>query len=201
MVLGREAHAWFDFHSFADRTLGEEGSLPGIRESAVYLALLVKQEVDFLHGRGKVILGGFSQGCAMGVLVLLSGELERLGVKMGDELGGFVGLSGWLPFRKQLGLVAESGGYSKTVEHVRAMLGLPTFELAAGTVHAVPIWLGTGEQDEKVKPVLGREMMEVIVGLGLNVTLNSYERLGHWWCDEEISDVVKFVGEVLQTQE
>lgn len=110
---GKEFNAWFDIHSFSDRTTGEEGQIVGIRESLVYLGDLIRRERELLdyggegdgdedenenlkenkvRKRGKVILGGFSQGTAIGMVGLLSGELE---------VDAFFGMSGWLPFRRQ----------------------------------------------------------------------------------------------------
>lgn len=77
--------------------------MPGLRESITYLKALVEQELTILRGAGsadgKVTLLGFSQGCALAVLAVLSGELERLGPE-GQDVVQVVGLSGWLPFRR-----------------------------------------------------------------------------------------------------
>lgn len=110
-VLGRKSNAWFDVHDFSDRSLGESCPImrSGMSESIHYLKSLVQKESDILGNsvldlsspksstrpldmRKKVILVGFSQGCAVGIITILSGLLKD------PALGAFVGLSGWLPF-------------------------------------------------------------------------------------------------------
>lgn len=107
-VLGKLAHAWFDIHDFSDRTIGEREGVEGLRESAGYLVELVAREEEGIlgglegderdgkgKGRGRVGLLGFSQGCAMGAVLVLAG----MG---GMGFSRFVGMSGWLPFCKQV---------------------------------------------------------------------------------------------------
>ena len=44
-----------------------------------------------------IILRGLSQGCAMGMYLTLTM----------DRLGGFVGMSGWLPFSGEVGVILD----------------------------------------------------------------------------------------------
>ena len=96
----------------------------------MYLSELVGSEVEVLEGRGKVVLLGFryeplghirlrcklkslrrccmadgkkyfSQGSALAAMTLLSGEIEK--TIRGASIGGIVGMSGWLPFMKEIG--------------------------------------------------------------------------------------------------
>lgn len=100
---GLETHAWFDVHDFSDRTVGEEDQIIGMKESISYLKGLINDEIELLQkdrSGGHVIIGGFSQGSAMAVIGMLSGEFED-GV-LGVSVGGLVGFSGWLPFRGQV---------------------------------------------------------------------------------------------------
>jgi len=158
----------------------------------------VIQEVQLLRDKekqGGVVLGGFSQGCAMAVMVILSGELQRLNVKAGSDVVGFVGMSGWLPFRRQFSFL-PSPSYMKAVQYTRELLGLEMLVLSEDEVERMTrckIWLGTGQDDEKVKPEWGREMRDVLSGLGVDVHFKTYEGLGHWWCEEERGGL----GEVL----
>jgi lysophospholipase-2 len=140
----------------------------------------------------------------MGLMVLLSGELERLRVRIASDIGGFIGMSGWLPFRKQLSLVSGPKRYAEVVGYVRALLMLEPLDKSLlgiegeETMCTLPIWLGTGEEDAKVKLDWGREMEDVIVGLGMEATLTSYRGLGHWWCDEEISELREVLRAMLE---
>lgn len=45
----------------------------------------------------RIILGGLSQGCAMGMFTFLAGDASGR-----RRLGGFLGMSGWLPLNRQL---------------------------------------------------------------------------------------------------
>nr|POE53269.1 lysophospholipase-like protein 1 [Quercus suber] len=86
---------WFDSVPINEQDEGmsteeEEWQLEGLKQSRAYLKILVDEEVK-LVGAANVFIGGLSQGCAMGLHLLLSYEGS-------PSLGGFVGMSGWLPF-------------------------------------------------------------------------------------------------------
>jgi predicted esterase len=70
----------------------------GLRESGAFLKALVDQEVTKV-GAENVFIGGLSQGCAMGLHLLLSYEGSG---ESREALGGFVGMSGWLPFAEEI---------------------------------------------------------------------------------------------------
>jgi len=222
---GKETNAWFDVTDFGDRTKGEMEMREGMRESSIYLSQLIKSEIRALYeGRameeaqkndvetgghemkGRVMLAGFSQGCAMGMMLLLGGELERLGVLGG--FGGFVGLSGWLGFRRQINeTISDSPSISEAVgdlvakrkvtsAYLRKLLELdPPGEVWNLSTKGLnkPIFLGHGESDLKMKFEWGGQMRDTLVNLGMNVNFHSYEGLAHWWNDNEMSDVVKFL--------
>lgn len=67
--------AWFDNFSLKNPDLRQ---LEGLRDSARFLHDLIKQEAELLGPGGleRVILGGLSQGCAMGFHALMSFEQE-----------------------------------------------------------------------------------------------------------------------------
>jgi predicted esterase len=208
---GKQTHAWFDIHAFSDRTLGESDQVPGLRESVVYLSDLVKREVEELVKEGyereeagkRVVIAGFSAGCAVGVILGLSGEAERV---LGERgIGGFVGMSGWLPFRRQIQGVLErvEGGYGE--ERKRAVVGylrglLELDEGREGKEGVVfrdrlekQMLLCHGEKDQKAKYQWGGEMKDVLVSSGINVSFKSYSDLEHWFNEDEMRDVVGFL--------
>lgn len=224
MFGGKETNAWFDVTDFGDRTKGEMEMREGMRESSVYLSRLIKDEVEALYDKrsneegekisvgteghergGGVMLAGFSQGCAMGMMLLLGGELERLGVL--DGFGGFVGLSGWLGFRLQINeaildipSAPEVGDFvaerKVTTAYLRKLLELdPPGEEWTISIKGLDkrIFLGHGELDQKMKFEWGRQMRDTLQRLGINVDFHSYEGLAHRWNDDEMSDVVKFL--------
>jgi lysophospholipase-2 len=78
---------WFDMASVQRPWEGVEMQEKGLEESARRLEMMILEEVMEV-GAEKVIVGGISQGCAMGIYMVLT---------RGVRLGGFVGLSGWWP--------------------------------------------------------------------------------------------------------
>lgn len=183
-------HAWFDIHSFADRTIGEEDQIRDMKESANYLSSLVRSE-NALLSSGKVVLLGFSQGSAMGVVMLLAGLLD-IGIE------AFIGLSGWLPFRAQIEDALSKGSRSSAQQYIRSLLQLHPLP---SSPHAPRIWLGHGALDTKVKLEWAEQMSEILpraMGEGMSIELekNVYQGLAHWWNEEEMAGIVEFLGRV-----
>ncbi|KAI9052823.1 hypothetical protein LZ554_003096 [Drepanopeziza brunnea f. sp. 'monogermtubi'] len=218
---GKKTNAWFDIADFSDRTKGEVEMIKGMRDSTLYLSRLIKDEIELLYDgeerrtKGKVMLLGFSQGSAMGMMLLLGGELQRMGVSHG--FGGFVGLSGWLPFRRQIqdaildGFPKTSTAEDSGATHgesamifVRKLLGL---DLAGQEwrptpkAFDVPILLAHGELDRKVRLEWGTQLRDVLQTLGNNVSLKTYHELAHWWSEDEMRDVAEFLDKRWQGKE
>ena len=141
----------------------------------------------------------------MSVMLLLSGELERLGIGQGPGgIAGFVGQSGWLPFRRQIGEVVAAAGYDEVGkkeavrEYVRRLLLLEPLACTDDKSFLdVPVWLGHGEIDEKVKLQWGQEMRDVLLGIGVEVELSTYRGLAHWWNEQEMVDLVNTLRRLL----
>lgn len=213
MFGGRESNAWFDISTFSDRTIDESKQIEGIRESVAYLKGLVKAEVEILGDARRVIVGGFSQGCAMVGMLMLSGELDGCGI-----LGGWVGMSGWLPFRVQLegavrGCVVggdDSVGevYEKRKGAVRGYLrGILGIEVdvdadsgkesggadVGGSGQVQRMWMGHGVGDTKVPVEWGVQMKDLMLNLGFRVEMKTYEGLGHWYEGGELRNLVDFL--------
>jgi lysophospholipase-2 len=217
---GKITNAWFDIHTFSDRTVGESSSIEGLHESILYLSQLIKEEVEELEraekedgeGRekGKVIIGGFSQGSAMAMILLLSGELDRIGVER-ERIGGWVGISGWLPFRLQIissitpptSIPPSPSLVQKRTEvrtYIRTLLSLPAFNpepRLEAQEQQQKIWLGHGGLDAKVRTEWGEQMRCLLGGgegegergLGYDVKGRVYEGVEHWWCEQEVREL------------
>ncbi|KAM5429174.1 hypothetical protein McanMca71_007820 [Microsporum canis] len=83
-----------------ERQMRESLQIDGLRETATYLHELLRREVSLLGGNSKrVFLGGLSQGCAASLVALLLWD--------GGPLGAAIGMCGWLPFQRQMDLVAR----------------------------------------------------------------------------------------------
>ncbi|KAF7887993.1 uncharacterized protein EAF01_011147 [Botrytis porri] len=199
---GNLTNAWFDIADFSDRTVGEEQQKKGLRESVEYLGKLIKNVVDNeSHDEDrKVFVGGLSQGCAMSVVLLLSGELDRLEVL--PKIGGFVGFSGWLPLGKQIAEVAAAGKDWRqrrmlVQSWLRSELGLPSSrprdELTISTEGDLRILLTHGTNDTKVKLEWGENMKKVLESVGYSVEWKLYEGLGHVIIPEELTYMASFI--------
>jgi predicted esterase len=114
-------HQWFDNYSLDDPTERQELQYEGLKETTEFIHKLVREEgASLVGGVGNVIIGGLSQGSAMALIVSLSftgssGHSEQLaatsgttpgGKAPGQSLGGFIGMSGWLPFAEDIALAA-----------------------------------------------------------------------------------------------
>lgn len=75
--------SWFDIRH--DRSDEDEAGLR--RSQASIEALLAQEKARGMPG-GRIVLGGFSQGCAMALLT---------GLRHAERLAGIVGMSGYLP--------------------------------------------------------------------------------------------------------
>ncbi|KAL2045556.1 hypothetical protein N7G274_001984 [Stereocaulon virgatum] len=191
-------NVWFDIQTIDDRTIGENEQVEGLRESSIYLHEIITAEIALLENFGKsqedLALWGFSQGCAMGAWVMLSG---------GRKLGAFVGMSGWLPFRRQIDAVIGTEGEKeekrrRVLDLMNDTVSIPSLvdDSATGNLAGfrTPAFLGHGSQDVKVKTQWGEEMRKSLKGLGMDVTWKGYEGLEHWWrAPEEIDDVIEFL--------
>nr|WP_230844509.1 dienelactone hydrolase family protein [Acetobacter pasteurianus] len=83
--------AWYDLLA-SDLLLREDES--GLRDAQVYLASLIDQEVARGVPSRRIVIGGFSQGCAMSLMT---------GLRYSSPLAGIAGLSGYLPLAGQTG--------------------------------------------------------------------------------------------------
>lgn len=219
VLKGAPMSQWFDGWSLVDPEERRGLQRAGVAETSAYVGGLVEEEeARGLGGAERMVLGGLSQGCAVGLLVLLgSREVEE------GPLGGFVGMSGWLPFA---GLVdsrgegdGDGGGGNDAREErgcgernmegtrlegiqrqaantARDMASLPMLSGEAGdepVFPTTPVLLGHGKHDEKVSVNLGAKVREVLEALGCQVEWKEYE--GHWYkVPEQIDDIVRFLS-------
>ena len=200
---------WFDIASLQDPSYKRDRQLRGLSQSASDVLAILARELK-LVAPSHIILGGLSQGCAMSLAILLS---------VSQPLGGFVGMSGWLPHQRDLEAAIEradddddddpfarNGDDNQTPNslaidaHVfaRDLLSLDQQHAPAserGTAIATPIFLGHGSEDEKIAADLGKAASEVLQKVGFKVDWKLYEGQGHWYkIPDEINDLVSFVN-------
>ncbi len=82
---GYEMPAWFDI---AATDFGVREDAAGLRRSQATIEALIAHEKARGIAAGRIVVAGFSQGCAMSLLT---------GLRHTERLAGIVGLSGWLP--------------------------------------------------------------------------------------------------------
>ena len=203
---------WFDIASLEDPTSRRETQSQGLAESAQELRAILNREIQTISSQN-IILGGISQGCAMALFLLLSLEFP---------IGGFVGLSGWLPFRDDIDEIAradmiqdikEDGplvlfGTSdknivydpqmEAIKFVRDILSLEENDIESLEIDqsslATPVFLGHGEDDQKVRYKLGEQTTQTLHSLGMLIQWKGYSGLGHWYkIPDEIDDIVEFL--------
>ncbi|MCM1128383.1 MAG: alpha/beta hydrolase [Alistipes senegalensis] len=84
--MGYEMRAWFDIYGGFEATDNEDTD--GIKESRRLITDLINQEKARGVPAEKIILAGFSQGCAMALYTALCSP---------EKMGGVIGLSGYMP--------------------------------------------------------------------------------------------------------
>ncbi|EFX04479.1 phospholipase/carboxylesterase [Grosmannia clavigera kw1407] len=201
---------WFDIACLPDPSKRNELQIKGLEESAHELIELLRQEQEKYNISARnILLGGISQGCAMSLSVLLS---------LDYPIGGFIGLSGYLPFQNDIIDTMEdyaakdddeddffSGGDLENEPKDPAVLAaiferdLLSFPPAGShacdkTAVLTPVFFGHGTADEKVPLPLAEEMATTMKKAGYRVELKLYEGFGHWYkIPDEIDDIVRFI--------
>ena len=127
---GQAMRAWYDILGFETQRREDEA---GLRESMAAITGLLDREVERGIDASRIVLMGFSQGCAMALLT---------GLRYPRRLAGLVGLSGYLP------LAARTAA-----ERCPANAELPLF-LAHGTQDPV-VAIDRGEASRDALLALG----------------------------------------------
>jgi phospholipase/carboxylesterase len=86
---GYVMRAWYDIAGTPQARNEDEA---GLRESQALIEALIRQERERGVPASRIVLMGFSQGCAMTLLA---------GLRHGERLAGLVGLSGYLPLAER----------------------------------------------------------------------------------------------------
>ncbi|SPJ72947.1 related to lysophospholipase [Fusarium torulosum] len=205
-VFEEDMPAWFEAHSLTDTTARQNLQIPGIKESTRYIKTILERELERLGGiTEKVVLGGISQGAAVGMWTFLCRDhLER-------PLGAFFGASTWLPFASKIKqhLVPSHGienhphdsntEQSQVDAFMDDMLASAKSSLAQDreAFLSTPIFLGHGIDDAYVDVDLGGEARDVLTRIGFCVEWKEYtgaEQEGHWIkSPEEVDDLLDFL--------
>lgn len=117
----------------------------GMLETVAYLDSLVEACVDAGIPANRIVLGGFSQGCAMSLLWYLTTS------KYSDKLAGIVGLLGFLPL---------SDGRQR-IQELRAASGL------SPVPPKLPLFLARGTKDSLISTRVWNYTLKGLKDLGV----------------------------------
>lgn len=159
--------------------LDDDEDEAGMKSSMTYLVSLIDQLVAKGVPERRIVLGGFSQGCAMTLLTGLTS-------KYAGKLGGLVGLSGYLPLADRIPALREEAGMLRYVDD------------------DIELFLARGTRDTLVPRRHFSICYETLFGLGMKqekVTVKEYEGLGHTLGGAELRDVCEWLERVVPALE
>jgi len=204
----KATNIWFNNSSFEDPFEREGLQIDGLSDNFRILNEIVQNEARQLSLK-HVFLGGISQGCAMALHVLLGLDGNMLDSDAG--LGGFIGMSGWLPFQSAVNslllpaiigdcmehdddeenpFATEIGDMveeeedlgSKVSRFIREdLMNLPCCKPDHQVFRKTPIFMGHGDQDDIVELAHGKDAVSALNCLDLDVFWKVYEQQGHWF--------------------
>lgn len=200
-------HQWYDgTGDWEPEARGE------MRPSIEYIHDLLRKEVHHVGGDSrKIVLAGISQGCATALTSLLLWN--------GEPLGAMVGMCGFMPLCSHLTATVqddnsdasdgdgdfafeqEDGGaeirtpIQEAIDQLREEAELPQGSPSSLSFQSVPVFLGHGSEDEKVKFEDGHKAAELLKLLGMEVTFRRYDGLGHWYSPEMLGHIISFLRE------
>ncbi|KAI9685447.1 MAG: hypothetical protein M1822_004578 [Bathelium mastoideum] len=158
--------------------LEEEEDEEGLKSSVAYVDSLIED----VRSRGipldRIVLGGFSQGCAV---TLLSG----LTSKYAGRLAGLVCLSGYMPLVNK-------------IQQLRSESGLPA------TVGEMPIFVARGTKDMLVPKRYLTACVDKLRELGVSgsaLDVHEYEGLGHATSGQELRDLCQWLEKLVPALE
>ena len=85
---GHRMRAWYDIYAFGAQTSSPREDDAGLRESFAEIHALIDREIARGVPANRIVLAGFSQGCAVTL---------GAGLRYRQRLAGLVGMSGYLP--------------------------------------------------------------------------------------------------------
>lgn len=143
-----ELTEWFDLSSTSNPHSEPERQTQGLQASVAYVNAMINEELKSIPAN-RIILGGISQGFATAICALLSCP---------HEFGGFIGISGWLPY-----------------------LQLSDKKIIAAT--KTPMVIMHSQDDEVIEVQEGREASTALRDWGFNVMFTEYKNGGHEICE------------------
>ncbi|KAK6525374.1 hypothetical protein TWF694_005513 [Orbilia ellipsospora] len=189
---------WFDYHSLEEIRVREYLQFEGLIETTHFVHDLIRREVEDGIDIGNIVLGGVGQGCAASLYALLAFD---------GRLGGYVGISGWFPFVAYLQDVLQEGENEKwrVIDSLNLIRGyidfLPLqYDVDEIPVLRTPVFICHGEEDDRVDVSLGKEIVDVLRRLSMDVTWKTYVNSRYWFkASDEMKDFVDFLKTKVET--
>ena len=158
--------AWYIQHSlspiaYSRPELAPDEDEDGMFETVRYLESLIDACVQAGIPANRVVLGGFSQGMAMSLL------LHLISTKYSGKLAGIVALLGYLPLsdgRNRIQVLRTEAGFGSAM------------------AHGTPIFMGRGMKDSLVPQRIWKSSVATLIDLGVSekdVEMHEYEGLAH----------------------
>ncbi|MCJ1440654.1 MAG: hypothetical protein MMC23_001140 [Stictis urceolatum] len=161
-----ELQAWYDVYSLTDPDAEWELQVDGLRESIEYISSIIEAEMKIVPPEN-IIFGGISQGFAVASHVLLT---------LSQALGGFAGLSGWIPFQADAHAIAHNGGHLWPLYLDKFGLKLDQMRLSSTRT---PVFVSHSKNDDIAEHRLGVAACDTLRGLEFDVAFREYEDGGH----------------------
>jgi predicted esterase len=137
--------------------LEDEEDEQGLLKSVKYVESLIDACVRKGIPPQRIVLGGFSQGCALSLLT------DLVSTKYSGKLGGVVGLCGYLPLSGNM-----------RIQDLRAVAGLPPSQ------GEVPLFLASGQKDSLIPKRIRNQTVKALEALGwTGIEAHEYEGQGH----------------------
>lgn len=173
--------AWYTPNNLSNMTdrpeLQDDEDEAGMLKTVKYLESLIEACGNKGIPPNRIVLGGFSQGCAMSLLTDLVSQ------KYSGKLAGVAGLMGYLPL---------AAGYR--INDLRAHADLPP------VVGEVPVFLARGQQDQLIPKRVWNQTLKKLEDLGLNrsaMDVHEYEGLGHALSGPLLRDMCTWLEQVI----
>ncbi|TNY20057.1 putative phospholipase [Rhodotorula diobovata] len=163
---GQNHSAWFDVYDLEpamDAPLPKREDEQGIKKAVERIHALAQRELDKGIEPQRIVLGGFSQGCATALLAAISSK---------EKLGGVICLSGWLPLSYKIEKVGRRKRHPMQAEHA----------------HQMPVFWGHGVADPTVHYLWAEQSLDHLADMGFrDIEAHTYDGLEHTvsWAEEK----------------
>lgn len=152
---GFVTRAWYDILGFGTNVPQDEA---GLRASMQTVQMLIGREMERGIPPGRIVLAGFSQGCAMALMT---------GLRHPDRLGGIVAMSGYLPLAMHT-----------AVERSPANISTPIF-MAHGREDEI-VRMSRGEASRDMLRMMGHQVEWHDYPMGHSVCAEEIQALNAW---------------------